>query len=104
MIHGPDGSGHGRCVVRLNMEDIVREAGLSTASPVQYTLRRRQRIESSGFQIVQKLQKQQGEITSNAKGVPSGRVTSRAAKARFPPRAASSSKPSIPSVRVSRTA
>jgi len=45
MIHGLDGKGHGRCAVRLNIEDIVRDAGLSTASPVQYTLRMRQRIE-----------------------------------------------------------
>jgi lipoyl-dependent peroxiredoxin len=38
------------------MEDITFEPGLSTAWRVQYTLPRRQRIESSGFQNVQKLQ------------------------------------------------
>src|ERR1700757_1585384 len=60
MIHGPDGSGHGRCTVRSSKEVTVCDAPLSTASPIQYTLRepytlsKRQRIELPALQIVQK--------------------------------------------------
>jgi lipoyl-dependent peroxiredoxin len=39
MIHGLDGSGHGRCAVQSSIEDMFCDEGLSTASGIQYTLR-----------------------------------------------------------------